>query len=522
MAVGGEKIAESPLKHLEDMQAKTRQGGDLERVERQHAQGKLTARERLNILLDSDSFFEIDAFVLHRATGLGLDHEKPLGDGVITGWGEIDGRLVYVYAQDFTVMGGSVGEAHGQKICKLLDLAMENGAPVIGLNDSGGARIQEGVSALAAYSDIFYHNTLASGVIPQISVIMGPCAGGAVYSPALTDFTIMVENTARMFITGPDVISAVTHEEVTPEELGGAHAHNQKSGVAHFTAQDDPQALSLVRRLLSYLPSNNADDPPYLPPTDPPDRADEELDNLVPEDPVKEYDMSEVIRHIVDDGELFEVQESFATNLIVGFARLGGHVVGLVAQQPAVLAGVLDIDTVDKGARFIRFCDCFNIPLITFTDTPGFLPGVAQEHGGIIRHGAKMIYAYAEATVPKLSIITRKAYGGAYIVMSSKHLGGDICLAWPSAEIAVMGPEGAVNVIYRHELSQADDREAVRERLVKEYREQFANPYVAAGRGYLDGVIPPSQTRPTLIHSLQMLRGKRTRRPRRKHGNMPV
>ncbi|MCS7178805.1 MAG: acyl-CoA carboxylase subunit beta [Anaerolineae bacterium] len=510
------------LKRLEEMEAAARAGGGPERVQRQHAQGKMTARERLEALLDPGSFVELDAFVTHRATEFGLDRERPPGDGVVTGWGQVDGRTIYVFAQDFTVLGGSVGEAHGRKICKVLDLALENGAPVVGLNDSGGARIQEGVDALVAYGEIFYRNVLASGVVPQISVIMGPCAGGAVYSPALTDFVVMVEGTARMFITGPDVIRAVTHEEVTPEELGGARVHHTTSGVAHLVAPDDAAALALVRRLLSYLPSNNAEDPPYLPPTDPPDRVDEELDTLVPEDPTEPYNMYEVIRRVVDDGEFLEIQAGFAPHLIVGFARLGGYPVGIVAQQPAVLAGVLDIHAADKGARFIRFCDAFNIPLVTFADTPGFLPGVAQEHGGIIRHGAKMIYAYAEATVPKLSVITRKAYGGAYIVMSSKPLRGDLCLAWPTAEIAVMGPEGAVNVVFRKELAEADDPEAARERLVREYRDRFANPYVAAGRGYLDGVIRPSQTRSMLIRGLEMLRDKRVRRPARKHGNIPL
>ena len=515
-------MTRTALEHLEEMEAQARQGSDPERVERQHAQGKMTARERLEALLDPGSFFGMDTFATHRAREFGLDQNRPLGDGVVTGWGEIDGRIVYVFAQDFTVLGGSVGEAHGRKICKVLDLALENGAPLIGLNDSGGARIQEGVYALAAYGDIFYRNTLASGVIPQISIVMGPCAGGAVYSPALTDFTVMVDGTAYMFITGPDVIRAVTHEEITREDLGGAKVHHRTSGVAHFIAGDDAEALALARQLLSYLPSNNAEDPPYLSPTDSPDRTDEELDRLVPEDPTQEYNMWEVIQRVVDDGEYLEVQAGFAPNLIIGFARLGGYAVGLVGQQPAVLAGVLDIDAVDKGARFIRFCDCFNIPLITFTDTPGFMPGVAQEHGGIIRHGAKMIYAYAEATVPKLSVITRKAYGGAYIVMSSKHLRGDICLAWPTAEIAVMGPEGAVNVIFRQELAQAEDRDVTRVRLVQEYREQFANPYIAAAQGYLDEVIAPHRTRPALIRSLQMLRSKRLQRPPRKHGNIPL
>ena len=420
------------------------------------------------------------------------------------------------------MLGGSVGEAHGQKICQVLDLALENGAPIIGVNDSGGARIQEGVDALAAYGEIFYRNVLASGVIPQISVILGPCAGGAVYSPALTDFTLMVEGTARMFITGPSVIKAVTHEEVSAEELGGADVHNRLSGVAHFAAPTEEETLDLVRQLLFFLPSNNADDPPYVPPTDPPDRTDETLDMLVPEDPTQGYDMREVIHSIVDDRDFLEVQERFAPNLIVGFARLGGYVVGIVAQQPPVLAGVLDINASDKGTRFIRCCDCFNVPLLTLTDTPGFLPGVAQEHGGIIRHGAKMIYAYAEASVPKISIITRKAYGGAYIVMSSKHLRGDVCLAWPGAEIAVMGPQGAVNVVFRRELKAAEDPDGLREELVRDYREKFANPYVAAARGYLDGVIAPRETRPRVICALEMLRHKRVQRPPRKHGNMPV
>ncbi|MFQ6101609.1 MAG: acyl-CoA carboxylase subunit beta [Anaerolineae bacterium] len=504
------------------MRAQAHLGGGSDRIERQHAQGKMTARERLDYLLDPGTFYELDELVTHRATDFGLAERRTLGDSVVTGWGEIDGRLVYVFAQDFTVLGGSVGEVHGQKICKVLDMALENGAPVIGLNDSGGARIQEGVDALSAYGEIFYRNVLASGVIPQLSVIMGPCAGGAVYSPALTDFIFMTEGAARMFITGPDVIKAVTREEVSAEELGGAEVHNRTSGVAHFAAPSDEETLDLVRQLLSYLPSNNADDPPYVLPTDPPDRVDEMLDTMVPEDPTQGYDMREIIRCIVDEEVFLEVQERFAPNLVVGFARMGGYVVGVVAQQPPALAGVLDIDASDKGARFIRFCDCFNIPLLTLTDTPGFLPGVAQEHGGIIRHGAKMIYAYAEASVPKLSVITRKAYGGAYIVMSSKHLHGDVCLAWPGAEIAVMGPQGAVNVIFRRELKAAEDPDSLREELLHDYREKFANPYVAAARGYLDGVIVPRETRPRIIRALEMLHNKRVQRPPRKHGNMPV
>ena len=512
----------NPLERLEDLRAQSQLGGGQERIARQHAQGKLTARERLESLLDPGTFCELDEFVTHRATEFGLDKQRIPGDGVVTGWGEIEGRLVYVCAQDFTVLGGSVGEAHGRKICKVLDLALENGAPVICLNDSGGARIQEGVDALAAYGEIFYRNVLASGVVPQISVIMGPCAGGAVYSPALTDFIFMTGQTSYMFITGPDVIRAVTHEDVTHEELGGPAVHSQRSGVAHFVAPDEKSTLELVRQLLSYLPSNNAEDPPYLSSPDPVDRMEEALDSLVPDDPAQGYDMHEVIHHIVDEGTFLEVQAGFAQNLIVGFARMGGHVVGIVAQQPQVLAGVLDIDASDKGARFIRFCDCFNIPLVTLTDTPGFLPGVAQEHGGIIRHGAKMIYAYAEASVPKVSVITRKAYGGAYVVMSSKHLHGDICLAWPGAEIAVMGPEGAVNIIFRRELKDAQDEETLRQALVREYREKFANPYVAAARGYLDGVIAPRETRPRVIRALEMLRNKRVQRPLRKHSNIPL
>ncbi|RLC70965.1 MAG: methylmalonyl-CoA carboxyltransferase [Chloroflexi bacterium] len=513
---------DSKLDRLEEMREQAHQGGGQRRIDAQHAKGKLTARERLGLLLDPDSFYEIDEFVTHRATGFGMEEKRFLGDGVVTGWGTIDGRLVYVFAQDFTVMGGSLGQAHGAKICKVMDLAMKNGAPLIGIDDSGGARIQEGVDSLWAYGEIFTRNTLASGVIPQLSVIMGPCAGGAVYSPAITDFVFMVQNTSHMFITGPAVIKAVTREEVTQEELGGAMAHNTKSGVAHFTASDEESCLAQVRRLLSFLPQNNVEDPPYVPPTDDPQRMDEALDTLVPDDPSKPYDMKEVIARVVDDGDFLEVHQHFAQNLIVGFARLDGHPVGIVAQQPMVLAGVIDIDASDKGARFIRFCDCFNIPLVTFCDTPGYMPGVAQEHGGIIRHGAKMLYAYAEATVPKVAVITRKAYGGAYIVMSSKHLRGDINLAWPSAEIAVMGPEGAVNVVFRRDLKAAEDTEARRAELVQEYRDKFANPYVAAARGYLDAVIAPHETRPRVIAALRMLENKRDSLPPKKHGNIPL
>jgi acetyl-CoA carboxylase carboxyltransferase component len=512
----------TPLERLEAMREEARLGGGEARIERQHEKGKLTARERIAYLLDPGTFHEIDPFVTHRATQFGLEERRTPGDSVVTGWGEIDGRLVYVFAQDFTVMGGSVGEVHGKKVCKVLDLALENGAPIIGINDSGGARIQEGVDSLDAYGEIFYRNTMASGVIPQLSVIAGPCAGGAVYSPALTDFVFMVEDIGYMFITGPDVIRSVTQEEVSAEALGGADVHSRQSGVAHFSRASEEETFDLVRQFLSYLPSNNAEDPPYVPPVDPPDRVDPGLDTIVPEDPSEAYDMREIVERLVDEGTFLEVHERFATNLMVGFARLGGYVVGIVAQQPPVLAGVLDIDAADKGARFIRFCDCFNIPLITLVDTPGFLPGVEQEHGGIIRHGAKMIYAYAEASVPKISVITRKAYGGAYIVMSSKALRGDVCFAWPGAEIAVMGPRGAVNIIFRKELQAAEDPEALREELVEEYRGEFAHPYVAARRGYLDDVITPRNTRSRLIRVLEMLQNKRVQRPARKHGSIPL
>jgi acetyl-CoA carboxylase carboxyltransferase component len=485
------------MDRLRELEALSRLGGGPARIEKQHATGKYTARERLEMLLDPGSFQEIDALAL-------AGEDDIPGDSVITGWGEVAGRLIYVYAQDFTVSGGSVGVIHGRKICKLLDLALANGAPIVGLNDSGGARIQEGVDALAAYGEIFYRNTIASGVIPQISVILGPCAGGAVYSPAITDFTFM------------------TREQVSFDELGGAGIHGQKSGVAHFVYANEEATLASVQSLLSFLPSNNVDEPPWHEPSDPPDRLAAELDEIVPAAPDQAYDMQQVVHAIVDDGDLLEVHAGFAPNLLVGFARLGGYVVGIVAQQPALLAGVLDIDASDKGARFIRFCDCFNIPLVTLADTPGFLPGVAQEHGGIIRHGAKMLFAYAEATVPKLSVVTRKAYGGAYIVMSSKHLRGDVNLAWPNAEIAVMGPEGAVNVIHRKALAASDDPGALRAHLIAEYREQFANPFVAAARGYLDAVIAPRETRPHLIAALKALRGKRASLPRKKHSNIPL
>ena len=496
--------------------------GGAERVQRQHEAGKLTARERLDLLLDPGTFVELDAFVTHQVREFGMDKVEAPADGVVTGYGTIDGRLVFVFSQDFTVVGGSLGEAHAGKIVKVMDMALRAGAPVIGLNDSGGARIQEGVASLGGYAEIFLRNTLASGVIPQISAIMGPCAGGAVYSPAITDFVIMVRGTSYMFVTGPQVLRAVTHEEVSLEGLGGADVHASRSGVAHFVADDDPACLALIRRLLSYLPQNNLEDPPAIDTGDDPNRMDEALNTIVPEDPVKPYDMREVIRRVVDAGSFLEVHAHYAPNLITGFARLGSRSVGVIAQQPAVLAGVLDIASSVKGARFIRFCDAFNIPLVTFVDVPGFLPGVEQEHGGIIRHGAKLLYAYCEATVPKVAVITRKAYGGAYDVMSSKHIRGDLNLAWPTAEIAVMGPDGAIEIIFRKELAEAQDPQTLRERLIREYRAQFANPYVAASRGYIDDVIEPRQTRPRLLSALAALSTKREANPRKKHGNIPL
>jgi acetyl-CoA carboxylase carboxyltransferase component len=510
-----------PADKLMEMEQVASLGGGVSRIQRQHEKGKLTARERIDLLLDPGSFHEIDAFAtLHPADIAGPQEFSP--ESVVTGWGTVDGRTVYVFSQDFTVQGGSVGYVHGAKVCKVLDMAMQNGAPVIGINDSGGARIQEGVDSLWAYGEIFTRNTLASGVIPQISVIMGPCAGGAVYSPAITDFVFMVDQTSHMFITGPQVVQAVTGEDVSMEDLGGAKVHNQRSGVAHFYEPDEQTCLADVRRLLSYLPSNNMDDAPYIDLEDDPGRVAPALDEVVPEDPNQPYDMREVLSSVVDGGELMEVMRYFAPNLIVGFARLNGQTVGMVAQQPRILAGALDVNAADKGARFIRFCDAFNIPLITFCDTPGFMPGLNQEHGGIIRHGAKMLYAYAEATVPKVAVITRKAYGGAYIVMSSKHLRGDVNYAWPSAEIAVMGPEGAVNIVYRKEIDEAEDAEARRSELVAAYREKFANPYIAAGKGYIDAVILPSETRPRLIEALAALENKRAGLPPKKHGNIPL
>ncbi len=507
---------------LRAMREQSLVGGGAERIDRQHERGKLTARERLDLLLDPGSFVELDAFVVHRAEEFGLDEQRILGDGVVTGHGTVDGRLVFVFSQDFTVFGGSLSEAHAEKICKVMDLAMRTGAPIIGLNDSGGARIQEGVVSLGGYADIFLRNTLASGVVPQLSVIMGPCAGGAVYSPAITDVTIMVDGTSYMFVTGPDVVRAVTHEEVDRERLGGAVTHTQVSGVAHLAAPDEAAALDLARRVLGFLPQNNLGTPPRRPTADPVERRDALLDAIVPDEPSRAYDMRTVISAITDDGEFLELQPDWAANIITGFAHLGGWSVGIVAQQPMVLAGALDIDASDKAARFVRFCDAFNVPLVTLVDVPGFLPGVAQEHGGIIRHGAKLLYAYCEATVPKLTVITRKAYGGAYDVMSSKHIRGDVNLAWPTAEIAVMGVEGAVNIIFRDRIAHADDAAAERAQLAGEYQERFAHPYIAAARGYVDDVIEPSETRPRLIRSLEMLAGKRDRNPARKHGNIPL
>jgi propionyl-CoA carboxylase beta chain len=510
------------IEDLRDLREQARLGGGERRIASQHAKGKLTARERLDLLLDANSFVEIDKFVQHRSTAFGLENERYYGDGVVTGYGRIDGRLVYVFSQDFTVFGGSLSESHGEKICKVMDLALKNGAPIIGLNDSGGARIQEGVVSLGAYAEIFLRNVLASGVIPQISAVMGPCAGGAVYSPAMTDFTFMVEGTSFMFVTGPDVVKTVTHEVVDFEGLGGAGVHSSTSGVAHFATQDEAACLDEVRRLMSFLPSNNLDDPPLRKTSDPIDRMDDALNDIVPDQPTRSYDMHRVIWSVVDDRTFLEVHAQFAQNIIVGFARLGGRSIGVVAQQPTVLAGVLDINASVKAARFVRFCDAFNIPLVTFVDVPGFLPGVAQEHGGIIRQGAKLLYAYCEATVPKLTVITRKAYGGAYDVMSSKHIRGDLSLAWPTAEIAVMGIEGAVNIVFRNELASADDPEALRQQLERDYRENLANPYVAAARGYIDDVIEPRETRPRLINALEMLHNKRDLNPPKKHGNIPL
>ncbi len=507
---------------LDKRRAEARLGGGEARIARQHDKGKLTARERLDVLLDDGSFEEIGTFVRHQCDDFDLDANRPYGDGVITGYGMINGRLVYVFSQDFTVFGGSLGLAHAHKITKIMTLAMDTGAPVIGLNDSGGARIQEGVVSLGGYADIFLLNTLASGVVPQISAVMGPCAGGAVYSPAITDFIFMVQGTSYMFVTGPNVVKTVTQEDVTYEELGGASTHASKSGVAHVTSGNDVECLLRIRDLLAYLPQNCEDPPPLAPTDDPPDRADAALDTLIPENPNKPYDMHDVIRHVVDEGRFFEIHQDYAENLICGFAHLGGRSVGIVANQPAVLAGVLDISASLKGARFVRFCDAFNIPLIVFEDVPGFLPGTDQEWHGIIKHGAKLLYAFCEATVPKMTVITRKAYGGAYDVMNSKHIRGDLNFAWPTAEIAVMGPKGAVEIIYRKQLAEAEDPEATKARFIDEYRQKFANPYVAAEYGYIDDVIEPSQTRRKLIRGLEMLENKVVNNPRKKHGNIPL
>ena len=510
------------LEELRHRHAAADQGGGEARKERQHKEGKLSARERVELLLDENSFEELDKLVTHRCRDFGMEEQIVPGDGFVTGWGHIDGRLVYVFAQDFTVFGGSLSEANAQKICKIMDLALKNGAPIIGLNDSGGARIQEGVLSLGGYADIFLRNTLASGVVPQISAIMGPCAGGAVYSPAITDFVFMVDKTSYMFVTGPDVIKTVTHEDVSKERLGGSITHNSVSGVGHFLATGDAECLRMIRELVSYLPQNNRDDPPRLDSGDPADRADPELDRIVPEESNQPYAIKDVIRHVVDHGNFFEVHEHFAQNLVIGFARMDGRPVGIVANQPAYLAGCLDINSSVKGARFVRFCDAFNIPILTFEDVPGFLPGTGQEFGGIIRHGAKLLFAYAEATVPKITVITRKAYGGAYCVMGSKHIRTDINLAWPTAEIAVMGPEGAVNIVYRRELGASGDGEELRQQKVAEFRERFANPFIAAERGFIDDVIEPHETRPRVIRALRMLENKVDTMPRKKHGNIPL
>jgi len=513
---------EQRLAELRRRREQSLAGGGQERVAKIHARGCLTARERLDLLLDPGSFVEIGTHVTHRSHDFGMEAKRIVGDGVVAGWGTVNGRLIYCFAQDFTVFGGTMSEANAKKICAIMDLAMDNGAPIVGLNDSGGARIQEGVLSLGAYADVFLRNTLASGVVPQISAVMGPCAGGAVYSPAITDFTFMVEGTSHMFVTGPEVIRAVTSEEVSFEELGGAMTHNRKSGVAHFAAKDDADCIRCLKRLLSFLPSNCVEEPPRRPSTDPVDRRDPALGTLVPEAPDKPYDMKKLVRSVVDDGDFFEVHEHFAPNLIVGFARLNGRSVGVVGNQPSALAGVLDIDSSVKGARFVRFCDAFNIPLVTFEDVPGFLPGTQQEWGGIIRHGAKLLYAYCEATVPKLTVVVRKAYGGAYDVMSSKHIRGDYNVAWPSGEMAVMGAEGAVNILYREEIARAKDPAAERRRLIDEYNEKFASPWAAAELGYLDDVITPPETRPRLIAALEMLKDKRQSLPHKKHGNPPL
>ncbi len=513
---------EKKLNHLEEMRGQARLGGGQDRLDAQHQKGKLTARERIELLVDENSFEEFDAFVTHRSSDFGLGEQKVLGDGVVTGCGKINGRTMFIFSQDFTVFGGSLSEAHAEKICKIMDMAMKVGAPVIGLNDSGGARIQEGVVSLGGYADIFLRNTLASGVIPQISVILGPCAGGAVYSPAITDFVLMTKGTSYMFVTGPNVVKTVTHEQVTSEELGGAMVHAAKSGVAHFACDNEADAIAKTKRLIEYIPQNNVEDPPLAPTQDPLDREDAALNRIVPDSPNQPYDIKEVITRVVDKESFFEIQEEYAQNIVVGFAHLGGKSIGIIANQPAVMAGVLDINSSDKGARFIRFCDAFNIPILTFEDVPGFMPGTEQEHGGIIRHGAKLLFAYCEATVPKVTVITRKAYGGAYDVMNSKHVRGDMNYAWPTAEIAVMGPKGAVEIIFKKEIMASSNPDLELKRKEEEYREKFANPFIAAGRGYVDDIIEPKTTRPRLIRAFQMLETKKDSNPPKKHGNIPL
>jgi propionyl-CoA carboxylase beta chain len=513
---------EEKLNRLEQMRSEAKLGGGKKRIEAQHKKGKLTARERIELLVDTNSFEEFDVFVTHRSTDFGLAKQKFLGDGVVTGCGKINGRPVFIFSQDFTVFGGSLSEAHAEKICKIMDIAMKVGAPVIGLNDSGGARIQEGVVSLGGYADIFLRNTLASGVVPQISAVLGPCAGGAVYSPAITDFVLMTKGTSYMFVTGPNVVKTVTHEVVTSEELGGATTHATKSGVAHFACENEADVIAKLKRLLQYIPQNNCEDPPIVECTDPLDREDDELNQIVPDNPNQPYEIKDVINHVVDAGSFFEVHEEFAQNIVVGFAHLGGRSVGVIANQPAVLAGVLDINSSKKGARFIRFCDAFNIPLLTFEDVPGFLPGTDQEHGGIIKEGAKLLYAYCEATVPKVTIITRKAYGGAYDVMNSKHVRGDMNYAWPTAEIAVMGPKGAAEIIFKHDITAASDPDAELQKRTEDYRAKFANPFSAAARGYVDDVIEPKTTRPRLIRAFEMLETKKDSNPPKKHGNIPL
>lgn len=512
---------EDKLKYLEELDKQAQLGGGEKRIKAQHDKGKLTARERVDLLLDKGTFRETDKFVTHRCTDFGLEKNKILGDGVVTGYGRINGRTACVFSEDFTVFGGSLSKTYAEKICKLQDLALKMGCPIIGLKDSGGARIQEGVDSLAGYTDVFLRNVLSAGVVPQISAIMGPCAGGAVYSPAMTDFVIMVMG-SLMFLTGPDVVKAATHEDVTFEELGGAMVHNEKSGVAHFAAESELECIELIKNLLSFIPNNNLEDPPFVESTDDINRMDKELDKIVPDSPNKPYDMHEVIKKLIDNGDFLEVHKHYAKNLIVGFAKFNGKSVGIVANQPAVLAGVLDIDSAMKGARFVRFCDCFNIPIVTFVDVPGFLPGTAQEWGGVIKNGAKLLYAFCEATVPRVTVITRKAYGGAYCVMSSKHTRADMNFAWPSAEIAVMGPAGAVKILYRKELKQAKDPKALEKKLVDEYTEKFANPFVTASKGYIDAIIKPSETRPRIIEALDMIENKRDTNPPRKHGNIPL